>query len=61
MSNPIVSGTFSSGFSYSNSQNTTNFTNNFTGKSTNDVFYKFTLNTRMEVTIKHCGSTVSDT
>lgn len=61
LSNPIVLGTYSSGFSYSNSQNTSSFTNNYIGKSTNDVYYKFTLNTTMEVTIKHCGSTVNDT
>lgn len=61
MSNSIVVGTFSAGFQYSNSQNTSNFTNNFTGRPSNDVFYKFTLNKKMEVTLKHCGSTLSDT
>ncbi|MDR1090409.1 MAG: FG-GAP-like repeat-containing protein [Prevotella sp.] len=61
MSNPIVAGTFSADFSYSNSQNTTGFTNSYTGKSTNDVYYKFTLNKKMTVTMTHCGSTLSDT
>jgi hypothetical protein len=61
-SNPIVLGTFSSAFSYSNSQNTGSFTNNYTdARSTNDVYYKFTLNKKMEVTMRHCGSTLSDT
>jgi len=60
-SNPIVVGTFSTAFSYSNSQNTSNFTNNYTKRTPNDVYYKFTLNKKMEVTISHCGSTLSDT
>ncbi|GAB6010243.1 polymorphic toxin type 23 domain-containing protein [Dysgonomonas reticulitermitis] len=61
LSDPINAGTFNNDFSYSNSQNTTGFTNSYTGKSTNDVFYKFTLNKKMTVTMKHCGSTLSDT
>ncbi len=60
-SNPIVVGTFSSAFSYSNSQNTSNFTNDYTKRTPNDVYYRFTLNKKMEVTISHCGSTLSDT
>jgi RHS repeat-associated protein len=56
--NPIIAGTYSGNFQYANSQNTTNFTNNFTGRSTNDVFYKFTLNKKMEVIIKHCDSSI---
>jgi RHS repeat-associated protein len=61
MSNPIIAGTFSSNFGYTNTQNTTSFTNDFTGRPTNDVFYKFTTSKKMEVTIKHCGSALSDT
>jgi|GEM_PF-120694 len=60
-SNPIVVGVFSSAFSYSNSQNTSNFTNDYIKRTPNDVYYKFTLNKKMEVTISHCGSTLSDT
>jgi RHS repeat-associated protein len=61
-SNPIVAGSFSSAFNYSNSQNTNSFTNNYTvSRPTNDVYYKFTLNKKMEVTMRHCGSTLSDT
>jgi hypothetical protein len=61
MQNPIVAGTFGTAFQYSNSQNTTGFTNNYNGRSTSDVFYRFTLNTAMTVTISHCNSTLSDT
>ncbi|HML70292.1 MAG TPA: FG-GAP-like repeat-containing protein [Macellibacteroides fermentans] len=60
-SNPIVAGNFSTAFNYSNSQNTINFTNAYTTRTPNDVYYKFTLNKKMEVTISHCGSTLSDT
>ena len=61
LSNPIIVGTFSSAFNYSNSQNTVNFTNSYTARSPNDVYYRFTLNRKMEVTMSHCGSTLSDT
>ena len=66
MSNPIIVGTYNSSFNYENSQNTNNFTNNYTenglhGQNSKDVFYKFTLNARMEVTINHCGSDIEDT
>jgi hypothetical protein len=44
LQNPVVAGTFSAKFTYSNSQNTANFTNTYTAaRSTNDVFHKFTL------------------
>lgn len=61
MSNPIVLGTYSSAINYSSTLNTLSFSNNYMGRSTNDVYYKFTLNRNMEVTISHCGSTVRDT
>jgi hypothetical protein len=62
LGNPIVAGTFSNTFKYSNSQNTTSFTNNYTAsRSTNDVFHKFTLSKPMTVIITHCGSTLGDT
>jgi RHS repeat-associated protein len=62
LQNPIVAGTFSSDFQYSNSQNTANFTNAYTaGRSTNDVYHKFTLSKPMTVVITHCGSTLGDT
>jgi hypothetical protein len=61
LANPVVAGSFSSAFQYSNSQNTDNFTNDYVGRSSNDVFYKFTLTVPMTVTISHCGSTLSDT
>jgi RHS repeat-associated protein len=58
---PINAGTFYSGFQYTNSQNTTNFTNAYTGRPTNDVFHKFILSNPMIVEISHCSSTLSDT
>ncbi|WP_291528454.1 FG-GAP-like repeat-containing protein [Bacteroides sp. UBA939] len=59
---PIMAGNFSSGFNYTNSQNTANqFTNNYTGRPTNDVYYKFTLSQKMQVIIRNCGSAVADT
>ena len=61
MQTPIVVGTYSGYFTYSNTQNTANFNNAYVGRPTNDVFYRFTLNTLMEVEIKHCGSALSDT
>ncbi len=59
--NPIIAGQFSSDFQYTNTQNTTGFTNQYVGRSTNDVFYQFTLTQEMEVTMTHCGSALSDT
>jgi hypothetical protein len=61
LGNPVVAGSFNSAFQYSNSQNTVNFTNDYVGRSANDVFYQFTLTVPMAVTISHCGSTLSDT
>ena len=61
MQNPIVVGTYSSYFTYSNTQNTVNFNNAYQGRPTNDVFYMFVLNVPMEVEIKHCGSPLADT
>jgi hypothetical protein len=59
--NPIVVGSFSSAFQYINSQNTINFSNDYAGRASNDVFYKFTLTIPMEITISHCGSMLNDT
>jgi hypothetical protein len=58
---PIVIASSNSSFRYENSQNTLYFTNNHTLRSANDVFYKFTLTSLMEVTVSHCGSTLQDT
>jgi RHS repeat-associated protein len=59
MQEPIIAGTFSSDFQYSNSHNTTNFTDTYTGRPTNDVFYKFTLTRKMNVVMTHCGSQIN--
>lgn len=56
----IVAGIFGSSFSYTNNQNTSDFTNTF-GRTTNEVFYRFSVTIQMDVTITHCGSSLSDT
>ncbi|MDR0863660.1 MAG: DUF6443 domain-containing protein [Candidatus Symbiothrix sp.] len=58
---PVEVGTKSVTFTYTNTLNTANYTNNYVGKNSNDVFYRFTLTKEMEVTISHCGSALSDT
>ena len=59
--NALDAGSYTTGFSYSNTQNTANFTNQYAGLSTNDVFYKFVITRSMNITISHCGSGVSNT
>ena len=54
--NPIVIGSFGAPFQYSDTKNTSDYTNEYNGRSTNDVFYQFTITVSMNVTIKHCGS-----
>lgn len=58
MQDPVIVGTYDNSFEYSNTQNTTNFTNQHTVRTPNDVFYKFTLSRKMQVTISHCGSLI---
>lgn len=60
MASPVDIGSKSSSFTYTDTQNTSNYTNNY-GRSTNDVFYKFTITTEMAIEISHCGSAVADT
>lgn len=61
-SDPAISaGIKLADFSYSDSRNTSNFTDQYNGRSTNDVFYTFTLTVPMNVTITHQGSIVNDT
>ena len=60
MQTAINIGTFGSPFQYLNSQNTSvDFTNDYVGQPTNDVFYYFTLTTAMNITIKHCDSQIA--
>ncbi|MDR0714256.1 MAG: hypothetical protein LBF89_08370, partial [Bacteroidales bacterium] len=61
--NPIIvtaNGTaqFAGNFIYTNTVNTANFTNAYTGRSTNDVFFQFTLTQKMEIIIKLCDSSI---
>lgn len=48
-------------FIYQDTKNTSDYANDYTGRSTNDVVYRLWLTRRMEVTISHCGSALSDT
>jgi uncharacterized protein YjdB len=61
MQSPVDLGTKNASFTYSNTLNTVNYTNSYSGRSSNDVFYKFTLSVPMEITVSHCGSELSDT
>jgi RHS repeat-associated protein len=54
-------GSKSAPFDYSNTQNTDNSANYYTGQPAKDVWYKFTLEKTLEVIISHCESGLSDT
>ena len=56
--NPIVIGQFPSNFQYPDTKNTNDFTNAYIGRSTNDVFYKFAITQKMNITIKLCNSSI---
>ena len=59
MQTAINIGTFGTSFQYSNTQNTSvDFSNDYVGRPTNDVFYSFTISTPMNVTVKHCDSSM---
>ena len=58
---PLDIGSKASSFTYTDTKNTVNYTNDYNGQETNDVFYKFTLTRTMDVAITHCGSELSDT
>ena len=51
-------GTFGTDFQYSDTQNTTNFTSDYPGLPTGDVFYVFTVTTPMDITVRHCDSSI---
>ena len=55
----INMGTFGAPFQYTDSRNTTGYTNDYVGQSTNDVFYVFTITTAMNITVKHCDSQIA--
>ena len=54
-------GSKASSFTFTDTKNTVNTLNRYTGQGSNDVFYKFTLTRPMDVLISHCGSEVFDT
>ena len=58
---PIEVGTFYSDFKYSDTQDTREFSNAYEGTPSYDVFYKFTIRSRMKVVIQLCDSEVVDT
>jgi hypothetical protein len=57
-SHPVVAGSFGGNSQYSDTRNTTAFTNAYNGRSTNDVFYRMTLTRKLTVTLTHCGSSI---
>ncbi|MDR2037911.1 MAG: FG-GAP-like repeat-containing protein, partial [Bacteroidales bacterium] len=61
MDRPINAGEYNRAFQYANTQNTGHFTNTYTGRSTNDIFYKFSISQRMDITVSHCGSGLDNT
>ncbi len=61
MSSPIDVGAYNTAFQYADGKNTANeFTDTY-GLPTNDVFYRFIINKKMNITVSHCSSSVSDT
>lgn len=58
---PIIVGSQSQDFSYTNARNTKTFNSYYFGTDAKDVFYKFTLAVPMNVTMTHQGSAVADT
>ena len=58
---PVPVGSHSGDFSFSEMRDTRDYTNQYTGRSTSDVFYSFTLTVPMNVTVTHDGSTLPDT
>jgi RHS repeat-associated protein len=61
MQQPVDLGNKAFAFSYTDTKNTVNYTNDYWGQESNDVFYKFTLTRAMNISIDHCGSEVYDT
>ncbi|MDR1371487.1 MAG: RHS repeat-associated core domain-containing protein, partial [Dysgonamonadaceae bacterium] len=61
LNNPTNIGTKSASFTYTHTANTANTSNSYTLRNPNDVTYQFTLTQPMDVTISHCGSSLSDT
>ena len=61
MTDPIIVGTISSSITYQDTRNTNNYTNQYNGRSTKDVFYQFTLTDPATVTMTHEGSSFADT
>jgi hypothetical protein len=58
--NPIVLGNYNAPFQWSDAQNTEEFTNGY-GQSCGEVFYRFTLESSMNITVSHCRSSLPDT
>jgi len=54
-------GSKASSFTFTDTKNTVNYSNNYIGQESNDLFYKFTLARPMTLYISHCGSALQDT
>ncbi len=57
MTTAVNVGTKNASFSYTDTINTQNYTNNY-GRPTNDIFHKFTINQITDIEIIHCGSQI---
>ncbi|MDR2038515.1 MAG: DUF1565 domain-containing protein, partial [Bacteroidales bacterium] len=60
---PIHTATvpYNKSFLYTDTRNTSLYSNAYNGQSTNDVFYRFTTSKAMNVEISHCGSGLDNT
>ena len=57
----LILAYFLSGSIIQDTKNTNSFTNSHGYTSGNNVFYKFTITVPMDITVSHCGSSVTDT
>jgi RHS repeat-associated protein len=56
LENPVEVGTFGSGFYYTDTRNSSNYGNHYTGLPTNDIFHRFSITKMMNVEMSHCNS-----
>jgi RHS repeat-associated protein len=61
MQQPFDLGSKGFSFTFTDTKNTTNYSNDYSGEDSNDVFYKLTLTTTMDIIVSHCGSGINDT
>ncbi|MDR0988106.1 MAG: FG-GAP-like repeat-containing protein, partial [Prevotellaceae bacterium] len=57
---PIYAGSYDDDFSYSDTQNTADFSDTY-GRYPSEIFYQIFIDRPMRITVTHCGSEVEDT